>query len=251
MASERRTVRRAALPGVRATFEGAAGQRQQADVPNLGQGGLFLQTDSPLPVGKRLSLEIHVIGQPAPWSALARVVWARWLAGDEGPAGMGVKLIDVEDEVSEAIGRLVERLSPMQSLAVPDPPPSRPSVPGASSLAPPSSLLVAPLVQPRRPVLEQKPPTMAQLAEPNLAIDLVTKKPESSRSPPQPSEGWDDDEEAFLKPKRHWRRWLVLVFLLVAAGSGFVYRVRLLPQLHRFWASAKLALTADVRPWRA
>jgi hypothetical protein len=41
MPDERRTVRRAILPGVRATFEGATGERQQADVPNLGRGGLF------------------------------------------------------------------------------------------------------------------------------------------------------------------------------------------------------------------
>jgi uncharacterized protein (TIGR02266 family) len=232
------------LPGVRATFEGAAGQRQQADVPNLGQGGIFLQTDSPLPVGKRLALEIHVIGQPAPWSALGRVVWARWLAGEEGPAGMGVKLIDVDDEVLAAIGKLVERLSPAPPpIVVPDAPPSRPSVPGARSLPPPSSLLVAPLVQPRPAIFEQRQPTMAQLAEPNLAIDLVTKKPESTPqlAAPVPSEDWEDYE--FAKPKRRWGRWLAFVLLVATASAGYLLRDRLVLQWFRFRAFAKLAQT--------
>jgi uncharacterized protein (TIGR02266 family) len=249
MPSERRTLRRAILPGVRATFEGATGQRQQADVPNLGQGGLFLQTDSPLPIGKRLSLEVHVIGQAAPWAALGRVVWARWLAGDEGPAGMGVKLIDVEDDVSAAIGKLVERLSPLQPpIVIPDAPPSRPSVPGAGSLPPPSSMLVAPLVQPRRAPALQRPPTMAQLAEPNLTIDLVTKKPESTpRLPrPEPTEDWDD--EAFLRPKRRRGRWMLLALVLAAAGVGYLYRDRLVMQWVRFRTLAKLARVADDRP---
>jgi|SRR5580692_3446118 uncharacterized protein (TIGR02266 family) len=233
MPEERRTARRAILPGVRATFEGATGQKQQADVPNLGPGGVFLQTESPVPAGKRLSLEIHVIGQPAPWSALGRVAWARWLAGDDGPAGMGVKLIDVEDEVSAAIEALVERLSPLEpSSLVPDAPPSRPSVPGAGTLPPPSSLLIAPLVR----TIHPNPP------EPNVAIDLVTRK--SDPSPPvakeEPLEPWED---SFLKPKRRLGRWILMGFLLGTALSGYIWRGPLLVQWARFRALAIPART--------
>lgn len=251
MPEERRTARRAILPGVRATFEGATGQKQQADVPNLGSGGVFLQTESPVPAGKRLSLEIHVIGQPAPWSALGRVAWARWLAGDEGPAGMGVKLIDIEDEVSAAIEELVERLSPLEPPPfVPDAPPSRPRVPGAGTLPPPSSLLIAPLVRTIHPgaiatsVQDDGPP--ANPPEPNVAIDLVTRK--SDPSPPvlepvleeESPEPWDD---SFLKPKRRLGRWILMGLLLGTALSGYIWRGPLLVQWSRLRALAIPART--------
>jgi|HubBroStandDraft_5_1064220.scaffolds.fasta_scaffold147956_1 Tfp pilus assembly protein PilZ len=238
MPDERRTARRATLPGVRATFEGATGQQQQADVPNLARGGLFLETESPVPAGKRLSLEIHVIGQPAPWSALGRVAWARWLAGDDGPAGMGVKLIDIEDDVSDAIEALVERLSPLEPLpGVPDPPPSRPRVPGAGTPPPQTSLLIAPLV---------RPPVNAP--EPNVAIDLVTRKsgwplPLVEAVEEEPLEQWD---ETFLKPKRHLGRWVFLGLLLGSALSGYIWRDRLLVQWSRFRALTMPAQTEVV-----
>jgi len=252
MPEERRTARRAILPGVRATFEGATGQKQQADVPNLGPGGVFLQTDSPVPAGKRLSLEIHVIGQPAPWSALGRVAWARWLAGDEGPAGMGVKLIDVEEDVSAAIEALVERLSPLEPPPlVPDAPPSRPRVPGAGTLPPPSSLLIAPLVRTIHPGViaasVQDDPQPADAPEPNVAIDLVTRK--SDPSPPvaqqeESLEAWDD---SFLKPKRRLGRWIFMGFLLGTAVSGYIWRGPLLVQWSRLRALAMPART-EVAP---
>jgi uncharacterized protein (TIGR02266 family) len=229
MPDERRTVRRAILPGVRATFEGATGERQQADVPNLGRGGLFLQTDSPVPTGKRLSLEIHIIGQPAPWSALGRVAWARWLADDDGPAGMGVMLIDVEDDVSAALEALVERLSPLEPPPiVPDAPPSRPRVPGAGTLPPAPALLVGPLIY--------AGPSPAS-AEADVAIDLVTRKPEASLpvAEDETLEHWD---ESFLKPRRRLARWIVLGLLLGTAAAGYLCRDRLLAQWSRLRAGA-------------
>jgi uncharacterized protein (TIGR02266 family) len=230
MPDERRAARRAILPGMRATFESAEGLQQEADVTNVGQGGLFLQTDSPVPAGKRLSLDIHVVGQPAPWSALGRVAWARWLADDEGPAGMGVKLIDVEDDVAAAIEAMVERLSPPEPPpVVPDAPPSRSRVPGAWTLPPPSPRIVEPAPYPNQAAVEQDIPTLTELAEPNVAIDLVQRKSEPSfpMGEKRQSETWDDD---FSLPKRRLGRWLVLGLLLVGVGCGFVWRARLLAQ---------------------
>jgi uncharacterized protein (TIGR02266 family) len=242
MPDERRTARRAILPGVRATFEGATGERQQADVPNLGRGGLFLQTDSPVPTGKRLSLEIHIIGQPAPWSALGRVAWARWLADDEGPAGMGLTLIDVEDDVSAALEALVERLSPREPPPiVPDAPPSRPRVPGAGTLPPAPALLIAPLVYPARgaaiEAIEQEDAASRVSAEPNVAIDLVTRKSESALAldDDEPLQDWD---ESFLKPRRRLGRWIVLGLLLGTAAASYLCRDLLLAQWSRLRATA-------------
>jgi len=109
MPDDRRSATRTRLSGLHATYESADGVSQQADVFNLSRAGLFLETASQVPVGKRLSLEVHVTGEPAPWPALGRVIWTRPAYGGEGrPCGMGVKLIDVEDAVVEAIDRFVD-----------------------------------------------------------------------------------------------------------------------------------------------
>lgn len=113
MAEDRRSARRARLSAVRATYEGASGERKDAEVFDLSRGGLFLKSNAPVPVGKRLALEIHAAGEASPWPALGRVVWIRALAESENrPAGMAVKLIDVDDAVSEAIERLVQTREP-------------------------------------------------------------------------------------------------------------------------------------------
>jgi uncharacterized protein (TIGR02266 family) len=241
MPDERRTARRAILPGVRATFEGATGQQQQADVHNLGRGGLFLQTDSPVPVGKRLALEIHVIGQPAPWSALGRVAWARWLAGDDGPAGMGVKLIDVEDDILAALESLVERLSPLEPPPViPDAPPSRPRVPGAGTLLTPPALLLQPLLHPGTSAAIDTEPgaaTGSYSVEANVAIDLVTRKSDSPLAHIE-SDLAEDSDDAFPLPRRRWGRWLALALLVAAAAGAYVFRERLLAQWPRIRALA-------------
>jgi uncharacterized protein (TIGR02266 family) len=108
MADERRSARRAHIGGVRVTYESATGERVETVAQDLARGGLFVRTAKPLAVGKRIALEIQVIGEQGTWSALGRVVWTREAADGERPAGMGVKLIDIEDSVAAAIDRLVE-----------------------------------------------------------------------------------------------------------------------------------------------
>jgi Tfp pilus assembly protein PilZ len=109
MPDDRRSATRTRLSGLFATYESADGVSHRADVLNLSRAGLFLETEARVPVGKRLSLEVHASGEPAPWPALGRVIWTRLsYEGDGRPCGMGVKLIDVEDAVVEAIERFVD-----------------------------------------------------------------------------------------------------------------------------------------------
>jgi uncharacterized protein (TIGR02266 family) len=108
MPDERRKAGRARIPGMRVLFEGAAGERTEAEVANVGKGGLFIGTAKPLAVGKRLSLEIQPAADVAAWSALGRVVWTRETGTTDAMPGMGVKLIDVDDAVVAAIDRLVD-----------------------------------------------------------------------------------------------------------------------------------------------
>jgi uncharacterized protein (TIGR02266 family) len=108
MTEERRKARRARIPGMRVVFEDAAGERVEADVLDVGSGGLFLRTAKPLAPGKRMSLEVQAFAGVAAWSALGRVVWTRDTGTKDAAPGMAVKLIDVDDAVVAAIDRLVE-----------------------------------------------------------------------------------------------------------------------------------------------
>jgi uncharacterized protein (TIGR02266 family) len=216
MTEDRRSVPRAVVPGVHVTYESADGEPRQADVTNLGTGGLFLCTDAPIAVGKRMSLDLYVTGENAPWTALGRIVWSR--SADEGPgrpAGMGVKLIDVDDVVLASIERLVASREatepgvgqgptpPIQPpprertmLGVGDPVAGGPAaieirrvpVPGAHSRV----LYAREEVEPQLTWEESEdvdpgaePPSSATEVTPeaSLAIELVAKKPDSVRVP--------------------------------------------------------------------
>jgi uncharacterized protein (TIGR02266 family) len=229
MSDDRRGSKRANISGVRVTYESANGQKVEADALDLSTGGLFVRTNTPLGVGKRITLEIQVLGEPSSWSALGRVVWVRPNAAPGMPAGMGVKLIDVEDAVVEAIDILVETREPTS--------------PGVGSgvkaeIAPVAPVVMAPPVAEREPTImgvgaaeddrpterkpERHPATAVRVPAPpprepslgreaSIAIDLVTKP--SSRPPPPP---------ARPQPARGGAggRWVVILLLLVVAGIG-------------------------------
>jgi uncharacterized protein (TIGR02266 family) len=107
MSVERRKAHRAAIPGMRVVFEGAEAERVETDVLNVSSGGMFIRTSKPLPVGKRLSLEIEAVADVGAWSALGRIVWTREKETPTAAPGMGVKLIDVDDAVVANLDRLV------------------------------------------------------------------------------------------------------------------------------------------------
>src|ERR1700704_4475889 len=107
MTEERRSAARARISGVRITYESATGDQIETDALNLGRGGLFASTAQPLPVGKRIALEIQARSEPEAWSALGRVVWTRDQQDEaDRPPGMGVKIIDIDDAAAETIERL-------------------------------------------------------------------------------------------------------------------------------------------------
>ncbi len=86
MPEDRRSTRRARLSGVRVAYESAGGEVHQADVTDMSREGLFISSAKPLGVGKRISLEVQVAGEPGPWAALGRIVWVRQASeGDELP----------------------------------------------------------------------------------------------------------------------------------------------------------------------
>jgi molecular chaperone DnaK len=172
MPDERRSSHRVRISGVRVTYESAAGESVEADALDLGPGGVFIRTATPVPVGKRVSLEIQVIGEQGPWAALGRVVWTRDKGeGDKAPPGMAVKFIDADEAVIAAIERMVEtreRTEPGLGKGSTPPP------------APAPVLVVAP--ERERTLMgvgiapEEAPPPPPPPREQSVAIDLVAKK---------------------------------------------------------------------------
>jgi uncharacterized protein (TIGR02266 family) len=200
MAEERRSFHRVRISGVRVIYESARGERVEADALDLGAGGLFVRSAVPLPVGKMISLELHVVGEPGPWSAVGRVVWARDKGeGEKAPPGMGVKLIDADDAVIAAIERLVETRERTE-----------PGI-GKGSKPPPPVVPVAALAPERERTLQGVGASSEETPlqrEASVATDLVAKKPAPAPAPPPgpPAE------------KGGAGRLVVILLLLVVAG---------------------------------
>lgn len=81
---------------------------------NLSRGGLFLETEAPLPVGAPVELALAVPGS-GPVAVAGQIAWRRPLGDAEGPAGVGVEVT----EVGASVGALVDRLvSDFQGVAI-------------------------------------------------------------------------------------------------------------------------------------
>jgi uncharacterized protein (TIGR02266 family) len=210
MAEERRSSHRVRIAGVRVMYESGNGERVETDAVDLGGGGVFVRTATPLGIGKRISLEIQVVGEAGPWSAVGRVIWTREKGeGDAGPPGMGVKLIDADDAVLAAIERLVEtreRTEPGVGKGSKPPPPD---VAPVITVAPERErTLMGVGIAPEEPPAPLPPPREA-----SIAIDLVARRPASVRplpsTPPRP---------AAPVEKAGPGRLIVILLLLVVAG---------------------------------
>jgi uncharacterized protein (TIGR02266 family) len=212
MAEERRSAHRVRITGVRVTYESATGGSVEADGLDLGVGGVFVRTAAPLPVGKRIGLEIHVIGEPGPWSALGRVVWTRAKGeGDAAPPGMAVKFIDVDDTVVAAIERLVEtRESTEPGVGKASSPPPT-TAPADGPTPERERTLTGVGVAPEEPVPAPPPPPPR---EQSVAIDLATKKSAPPISPSRPPEA--------QKGGSAGRAIVVVLLLIVAAVAAYV-----------------------------
>ena len=76
---------------------------------DVSKGGLFIKTPTPFPPGTLLKFEIRIASDKAVIAGVGRVVWKRepTQAGNERPAGMGVKFIKVDDSSRATIDRVV------------------------------------------------------------------------------------------------------------------------------------------------
>jgi len=77
----------------------------------LGAGGMFIQTDTPLPVDSTIKLSFQIPGGSLRHEFEGRVVWANRLSpGSSGAAGMGIGWSD--PRASQRLAHEIERLAP-------------------------------------------------------------------------------------------------------------------------------------------
>lgn len=76
---------------------------------NISQGGLFIRTSLPLPVGERVRLRLMLPDGDAPFALDGVVKWVSTIREKEQhPAGMGVEFVDFDQEVQDKLAALVK-----------------------------------------------------------------------------------------------------------------------------------------------
>lgn len=244
---------------MRAAYEDAAGRRAEAEVLDIGAGGMFVRCDRPVPAGKGLTIDVTGPGEGARWSALGRVVWVRSASSPEGPAGMGLRFVDAEQAMLARIEELVaarERTNP--GTGGTKTPAREPTVLGVGAPRAPEApaapiIAVAPMERERTvlgvgmqaPAPEPLKPEQAaeaHLLDRSLPIELVASKakaqaqpPPEPKPPPEPEPGPElkpptpEPSEASLAaagvPRRRGRVWPV-IFLLLVGGACAAYALR-------------------------
>lgn len=75
---------------------------------DLSTGGMFISSLKPAPPGTLLKLECDEAGGSGQVKAIARVVWLREEANQDGPQGMGVKFVKIDADGQAVVDRVIE-----------------------------------------------------------------------------------------------------------------------------------------------
>lgn len=99
-------------------YESTRHEPREAELVDIGTGGLFIPAVSPLPRGTRLAMEIRLSRGGPSWSALGRVVWTRESPAAGRPSGMGIKIVDLDEAALEAIRAAIGPAAPARERTV-------------------------------------------------------------------------------------------------------------------------------------
>src|SRR4051794_13534077 len=118
---------------------------------DVSKGGLFVKTPTPFPPGTLLKFEIRLAGDKSVISGVGRVVWKRepTQAGNDKPAGMGVKFIKIDDASRAIIDRLITQKADAGSAYTSEQPVDEAPAAGHPSTL--RGLVAAPSVAPEEP----------------------------------------------------------------------------------------------------
>jgi uncharacterized protein (TIGR02266 family) len=98
----------------------AVGEGIVAATGNVGQDGLFLQTEEPLKVGQAMAIEISFPGLLAPMTVRGKVIWRRE-ASQDAPPGVGLAFTDAQARDQAVLRELLARAQSAAPIAEPRP----------------------------------------------------------------------------------------------------------------------------------
>jgi type IV pilus assembly protein PilZ len=76
---------------------------------NINEGGLFIESESLLPLDEQVQLQFQLPGVDDPFKVSGRVAWVRE-AGIDGPPGMGVEFENLDADARLRIDEIVQAL---------------------------------------------------------------------------------------------------------------------------------------------
>jgi uncharacterized protein (TIGR02266 family) len=82
---------------------------------NLSRGGMFVETESEVPTGVLLTLDLNVPGAGL-LHLIGLVAWRRGVDSPDGPAGIGIEFQDVAPQLGSTIDKLVSLFQGVQIL---------------------------------------------------------------------------------------------------------------------------------------
>jgi uncharacterized protein (TIGR02266 family) len=84
---------------------------------NISRGGIFIETDTDLPMGVLVSLDLQVPGAGR-LHLVGIVAWRRGFESPDGPPGIGIEFQDVAPQLGSAIDQLVSLFHGVQILVL-------------------------------------------------------------------------------------------------------------------------------------
>ncbi|HHQ48002.1 MAG TPA: TIGR02266 family protein, partial [Acidobacteria bacterium] len=106
---ERRETVRAAVEGTVVMRADETSDYVMHSVTNISTGGMFIRTPEVRPVGTRLGVRLIIAGSESVIEGTAEVVWVRTIDQfQEGPPGMAVRFVDMDQATRLQIALLVQ-----------------------------------------------------------------------------------------------------------------------------------------------
>src|SRR5688500_8931658 len=145
---------------------------------------MYIKTPSPFPPGTLLKFEVKIAEDQKLMQGVGRVVWKREPpeAGDERPAGMGVKFIKIDESSKRLIDQLVSTRGDGKSAY--DVGSDDASTIKTASQSPPAPQPAAPVAAAPAPVATSATATPLRKA---TMIGLGAMNPGASAQPPRPA----------------------------------------------------------------
>ena len=200
---------------------------------DVSRGGMFIKTPSPFPAGTLLKFEVKIAEEQRLMQGVGRVVWKREgdQAGENAPAGMGIKFIKIDEASHAVIERLVENRghggpSAFDQPAASGAPKSRRMFPEHAPSTPPPAAAEAPVPEGVTPpgLDESSSPSIESAAASDSGDAAIAREAKGETASAAKGSSTKGDRGAGRggkkAPGRHW--FLIALVALVVLGLFYV-----------------------------